>query len=312
MKRVLSTLCFLQGAILGCAAPAPTGTASYTPLGGSGYTSTKNPIVLIPGLIGFKSILGAVEYFSGIPPALEQDGAQVFVVTASQAADSIVRGDQLIPQLDALRASTGAAKFNLIGHSQGAMDARYIAAKRPDLVASVTSVSGPHKGSPVADAVLAFPLGLGTGGLQALSDFMKLVSGSPHPNDAKAALEFLRPAGAAAFAAKYPAAVPSDCGHGAKVVGGIPYWSWAGQGWITNPVDILDPTWLLLGGMGAGFDNDGLVPRCSTHLGHVIRDDYMLNHIDATNLMLGLVSPLGPSPVALFRAHANRIKNAGL
>ncbi len=28
--------------------------------------------------------------------------------------------------------------------------------------------------------------------------------------------------------------------------------------------------------------------------------------------LFGLVSPFGPDPKALFRAHANRLKNAGL
>src|SRR5439155_11056537 len=116
------------------------------------YTATANPIVLIPGLLGFKTLLGSVDYFTAIPAALEDGGARVFVVSASMAESSVVRGQQIIPQLEALRAETGATRFNLIGHSQGALDARYIAAVRPDLVASVTSVSGPHRGSPVAEA----------------------------------------------------------------------------------------------------------------------------------------------------------------
>jgi len=40
---------------------------------------------------------------------------------------------------------------NLIGHSQGGLDVRYVAAVRPDLVASVTTIGAPHQGAQVAD-----------------------------------------------------------------------------------------------------------------------------------------------------------------
>jgi triacylglycerol lipase len=48
------------------------------------------------------------------------------------------------------------------------------------------------------------------------------------------------------------------------------------------------------------------------HLGEVIRDDYLGNHIDAVNMIDGLVAPSGPDPKALFRMHANRMKSDGL
>jgi triacylglycerol lipase len=44
---------------------------------------------------------------------------------------------------------------NLIGHSHGGLDVRYVAAVRPDLVASVTSVGTPHKGADLADFLVA-------------------------------------------------------------------------------------------------------------------------------------------------------------
>jgi triacylglycerol lipase len=288
---------------MGCGGVAP-------PSGG--YTATTHPIVLIPGLLGFQSLLGAIDYFPGIVEALAQDGAQAFTVHVSQAADSIVRGEELIPQLEQIRAVTGASALNLIGHSQGALDARYVAATRPDLVASVTSVNGVNRGSPVADWALSLPIGLGPAAIQAMSDLMQLASGSSDPNDGKAALEFLRPSTVAAFNAKYPAGLPNTpCGQGNAVEAGIHFYSWAGQGWLTNPVDLLDPDWLLLG-LNVAEDNDGLVGRCTTHLGEVIRDDYLSNHFDAVNGLAGLVSPLGVDPKEVFRMHANRLKGDGL
>ena len=310
MKRLWATILF--AAWTGCAS-APVQPTDVVGSALDTYTATANPIVLIPGLLGFRTILGSVDYFTAIPEALQEGGARVFVVSASLAESSTVRGQQIIPQLDAIRAATGATRFNLIGHSQGAMDARYIAAVRPDLVASVTSVSGPHLGSQVAEAASTAPLGLGTVGLQSLADLLTLMSGSSDPNDAHAALEQVRPSGAAAFAALYPAAMPSTaCGSGAAVVGGIYYYSWGGVAAMTNPLDVLDPLWILGSTLDLAEPNDGLVGKCSTHLGQVIRDDYPANHLDETNLVFGLVSPFGPNPKTLYRTHANRLKNAGL
>ena len=58
--------------------------------------------------------------------------------------------------------------------------------------------------------------------------------------------------------------------------------------------------------------NDGLVGRCSSHLGTVIRDNYFHNHLDEVNQILGLVSIFESNPTTVFRTHANRLKNAGL
>jgi triacylglycerol lipase len=277
-----------------------------------GYTATTYPIVLIHGLFGFKQLLGTIDYFPGIAETLEEDGARVFVVAASQAADSIKRGSELIPQLEHIREVTGAPRLNLIGHSQGSQDARYIAATRPDLVASVTSIGGPHKGSPVANFFLGLPGGTGVAATQAVADLLRALSGSDNPNDAHAVLDFLRPESAAKFNALYPAAVPtSDCGEGEPVVNGIPYFSWGGVAVLTNVLDPIDP---FIGTFSQAVpgDSDGIVPRCSAHLGTVIRDDYLQNHPDEANLVLQLVSPLGTPPKAIYRAHVNRLKLAGL
>ncbi len=277
------------------------------------YTATRYPIVLLPGILGFEKLLGTVEYFPGISDALEEGGAKVFIVHGSQVSSSRVRADQIIPQLEAIVAMTGSKKVNLIAHSQGAVDARIIAAERPDLVASVTSISGPHAGAPIADRVLDGTLTpLAEPAFGALGDMMTLMAGSSDPNDVHAAMVAMSTTGMAQFNAMYPAAVPSTpCGVGAAEVGGVKYYSWGGIGSLTNPLDLLDPVWVM-GSTMAGPTNDGMIPRCSTHLGKVIRDDYSLNHIDETNMIFGLIGVFGPKPVALFRAHANRLRNEGL
>jgi len=287
--------------------PGDSSSAAY-----ASYTRTRHPIVLVPGLMGFDDLIGVVHYFEGIPAALEQGGATVFVAETAQAASATQIGAELIPQLEAFLEESGAEKLNLIGHSAGAQAARYVAAVRPDLVASVTSVGGPHQGSPIADFLASDQLGtFDEDFLEAIANMIALMSGGSYTNDVDGALSTLTTSGAAAFNAQYPAAVATGCGGGQEVVDGIPYYSWGGASALTNPADPSDLMLVALSTMIEG-PNDGLVPKCSTHLGKVIRDDYIQNHMDEVNLMFGVVSLVGPSPKTLYRQQANRLRNAGL
>ena len=279
---------------------------------------TQYPIVLAHGMAGFDELFGVYEYWFGIPDALEDKGATVFVTSVSQFNTSQERGEQLIAQIETITAITGKPKVNLIGHSHGGLDVRYVAATRPDLVASATSVGSPHKGADLAD-YLASNIEDGSFTQSVLSYFAEslgvvlgLLSGSVEPQDAIAALDQLTSTGTAAFNASYPQGVPaSACGEGAFSVNGIRYYSWGGTGVLTNALDVSD-VGLGLTSLFYSEANDGLVGRCSSHLGDVIRDNYYQNHLDEVNQVLGLVSIFTSNPKTLFKNHANRLKNAGL
>jgi triacylglycerol lipase len=115
------------------------------------------PIVFAHGFFGFESFAGIdfVTYFFGVVDRLASDG-EMFVYTpaVNPFDDSTARGEQLLAHVEAILAETGHAKVNLVGHSQGGLDARVVAHLRPDLVASVTTVATPHRGTPIADIVL--------------------------------------------------------------------------------------------------------------------------------------------------------------
>jgi triacylglycerol lipase len=285
----------------------------------SGYTQTRHPIVLVHGMLGFDSLLGVYDYWYGIPSALRSGGAKVYVGSVSAANSSTLRGEQLIRDLDHLRALYGHARFNLIGHSHGGPTIRYVASVRPDLVASVTSVGSPHKGSKVADALDAtLPPGsplrpLVAGFVDALGSFLAFLSGNSDPQYALGALASLNTAGSNAFNALHPQGVPtSSCGQGAAVVNGVRYYSIGGTSVLTNIFDASDAL-LGAGGLFFGFEaNDGLVGRCSNHLGVVLRDDYGWNHLDEVNQVLALRGLFASDPVSVLRAQANRLKSAGL
>ncbi|HET6433250.1 triacylglycerol lipase [Dyella sp.] len=283
------------------------------------YTRTRYPIVLVHGLFGFDQLFGSVDYWYGISGGLRAGGATVYVASVSQLGSDITRGNQLIEQLDNLRAVHGYSKFNLIGHSQGGLTIRYVAAVRPDLVASVTSVGTPHRGSAVADgiAVLA-PAGsvqraLAEGFATALANLISSFSGGQSSQNAMDALTQLSSSGTANFNARFPAGQPSTaCGSGAASVNGIRYFSYGGTGVLSNGFDASDA---LLGAGSLFFfggASDGLVGRCSSHWGTVIRDNYGWNHLDEVNQLFGLRGLFSADPVAVYRSQANRLKGLGL
>ncbi len=285
----------------------------------STYTSTRYPIVLVHGLFGFDSLLGVYDYWYGIGDELKAGGAKVYTASVSSANSSEVRGEQLIRDLDRLRAITGAQKFNLLGHSHGGPTIRYVASVRPDLVASATLTGAPNTGSPVADGISnTLPVGsplrsLVAGFVNAFATFIGALSGNLDPQNSLAALGSLNTNGARAFNSRHPQGMPTtSCGSGAAVVNNVRYYSMGGTSVLTNILDISDAP-LAAGALFFGFEqNDGLVGRCSSHWGTVLRDDYGWNHVDEINQFLGLRGLFASDPRAVYRAHANRLKNLGL
>lgn len=282
------------------------------------YTRTRHPVVLVHGMLGFDAI-GAVDYFYGVPSALRRSGAVVYTPALSQVNSTEVRGEQLLLQLRTLQARYGHTKFNLIGHSHGGPTIRYVASVAPELVASATSVGAPHHGSPVSDKIEQFTSANGTTGLAAavvngLATLVATLSGHPaNPQDALAVMHSLTTSGAADFNRRFPEGAPAlPCGEGAVEVKGVRYYSMGGTSVSTNLLDPSDLLFALSALLLDGQASDGLVPRCSAHWGQVLRDDYAWNHLDQVNQAFGLRGWLAADPVAVYRAHANRLKNLGL
>ncbi|HEX3475454.1 MAG TPA: triacylglycerol lipase [Kofleriaceae bacterium] len=288
------------------------------PEAASTFTQTRYPIVLAHGLTGFRQLFGVVDYFNGIPSDLQSGGARVFVTQVSAVASATERGEQLLQQIETIVATTGAGKVNLIGHSEGGLDARYVMGVRPDLIASLTTVAAPHLGADLADFLAANLAGNGFNQTvlsvfgNTLGTIIDLLTGMPSQQDAIGALQSLSSAGAAGFNRQFPAGLAATrCGATPSAVNGIQLFSWAGSSQLTNVLDLSDPA-LGLTSLVYSEANDGLVGRCSAHFGKVIRDDFRMNHLDEVNQLFGLTSVFETSPVSVFRSHANRLKNAGL
>ena len=285
----------------------------------STYTQTKYPIVLTHGLYGFDSLLG-IKYWHKVPETLRKDGTEVYLTTVSNSNAPEIRGEQLIPQIERILAISGAEKVNLFGHSHGGPTIRYVASVRPDLVASVTTIAGVNKGTPVADTISKWSEGssLFSGIISALGNALAVaidvLSGGGYDQDIMASLGSMTVEKTEIFNQNHPGGIPlSACGEGAYIDNGIRYYSWSGAKPSTNildPLDLVTVTASLF--FPAGVKNDGLVSSCSSHLGMVIRDDFRMNHLDEVNMLLGIHDIWSTDPLTVFRSHANRLKNAGL
>ncbi|MDI2590488.1 triacylglycerol lipase [Pseudomonas sp. N3-W] len=288
--------------------------------------TTQYPILLVHGLFGFDRI-GKFELFHDVKQALRSAGARVFIPHLSATHCNETRGEQLLAQIERVLEGTGADQVNLIGHSQGALAARYAAATEPQMVASVTSVSGPNHGSELADflrkALTPGRLPEQVAGKIAtlFADFISLLSGNTRlPQHAIAALNALTTEGVGAFNDKYPQGLPKNWGgKGSEQVNGVRYYSWSGiltQNILDQGLEAFDP----LHGFCRAFSeyftteagqNDGMVGRYSSHLGKVIRSDYPMDHLSSIRRTNGL-GRKGIDSTTLYVQHAERLRNAGL
>jgi triacylglycerol esterase/lipase EstA (alpha/beta hydrolase family) len=115
---------------------------------------TRYPILFFHGLAGFDSLLNVMDYFDGVEEVLVEQGyhAEFPSVAAFDTIDN--RAISWQEQMQDLVDSGVARKFNIIAHSQGGLDARYLASVlgESNRIASITTISTPHHGTVVSDA----------------------------------------------------------------------------------------------------------------------------------------------------------------
>jgi len=225
MKRALSSsvvAVFVTLMAPGCSSsvgglppPATGDTGNDVPRTGTTWPTGSNqpapqrrpyPLVLAHGFFGFRNI-GPLTYFYGVQDALSKDGREVYVTQVDPFNSSEVRGAQLKTQVEGILASSGAPKVNLICHSQGALDCRYVANQLGKRIGAVVLVGGTNRGDYVADAALGLTqssVGDALGALIALFGSVVLDPAGNPDSDFKAAIAQMSTAGATAFNAKYP------------------------------------------------------------------------------------------------------------
>jgi len=234
------------------------------------------PIVLAHGFFGFEKFAGQdfITYFYGVKQTLEDQGEIVFTPAVDPFNSSDFRGAQLAAKIEEIVAKTGYAKVNIIGHSQGGLDARVAANLRPDLVASVITVATPHGGSKVADVVLGLVSDPNAQG--AISDLFNLI-GAPlydevgNETDVMLPLQLFSKPGIEVFNKAHPDSpgvfYASFAGRTDLHIGGDPCDADVALPFVTDWADTMDTTDPLLslcegildGGFGDPYPNDGLV-----------------------------------------------------
>lgn len=134
-----------------------TGPGSVYAASHSESCDTKYPIILAHGTGGAEKILGIVDYWWGIPEALESEGAEVYVTTVNGLDGTIEKAEAFKKEFLVIQAVSGALKFNIIGHSHGALYTRYAISNLglASYVQSCTSIAGPHYGMALADMLIA-------------------------------------------------------------------------------------------------------------------------------------------------------------
>ena len=153
--------------------------------------NTKYPIVLVHGL-AMKS-LPFLHAFGRIDRILRIQGYTVFVSRVDGFGSVENNARQLKEELLQLLKETGAAKVNIIAHSKGGLDAKYMMSSlgMRERVASFTTLCTPHAGSPVASFLLRFPPGL----LRYAAFWVDLfyrVAGDRHPDSLTACRQLRR------------------------------------------------------------------------------------------------------------------------
>jgi triacylglycerol lipase len=145
-------------------------------------------IVLVHGILGFREKFG-IEYFRGVAEHFREKGHKVIAPILDPTRGIEYRGGQLRDQINAAFAKgciDPLEKTHIIAHSMGGLDSRWmLSPSNPDriqaAIRSLTTISTPHLGSPIADLIDA---------PEKLAPFGQLPFG-PHVNLLQPALDAL-------------------------------------------------------------------------------------------------------------------------
>ncbi len=115
---------------------------------------TKYPLLLVHGVFFRDSKL--LNYWGRIPAYLRRNGAEIYYGEHGSAASVETSGAELAGRIREITEQTGCGKVNLIAHSKGGLDCRaaITRAGAASLVASLTTISTPHRGCLFADYLL--------------------------------------------------------------------------------------------------------------------------------------------------------------
>ncbi|WP_010250029.1 esterase/lipase family protein [Acetivibrio cellulolyticus] len=118
---------------------------------------TKYPLIMLHG-IGFKDFK-YFNYWGRIPGELKRHGATIYYGNHEAWATIEDNGEFLKQRILEIIKTEGCEKVNIIAHSRGGLDARYMISMlgMSDHVASLTTISTPHHGAKIIDIIYKLP-----------------------------------------------------------------------------------------------------------------------------------------------------------
>lgn len=118
---------------------------------------TKYPLVLVHG-VGFRD-LKYINYWGRIPKELIRNGATIYYGNQEAWGTVEYNAKDIKNKIIDILKETGCEKVNVIAHSKGGLDSRYMISKLDmgDYVASLTMMSSPHRGCKFVDVACKIP-----------------------------------------------------------------------------------------------------------------------------------------------------------
>ena len=118
---------------------------------------TKYPVILVHGIAAKQSWI--MNAFGKIGDELEARGNDVYIADNDGFGRIATNAEQLKSFIDGVLEKTGKEKVNIIAHSKGGLDSKYMITElgMEDKVASLTTLCTPHKGSIVASWIWKLP-----------------------------------------------------------------------------------------------------------------------------------------------------------
>ncbi|MBQ8926806.1 MAG: alpha/beta fold hydrolase [Oscillospiraceae bacterium] len=152
--------------------------------------ATRYPILLLHGM-GFHDRLPIHYYWGRIPRCLRKGGARVYFGDQDGNAAIEENARDLVPVIERILQETGAEKLNIIAHSKGGLEARYLAGTlgMAPRIASLTTLSTPHNGSVTVDVLLRHFASLIRFGC-VFADLNRRILGDRHPATYRAVTQF--------------------------------------------------------------------------------------------------------------------------
>jgi triacylglycerol lipase len=117
-------------------------------------SSLKYPVILVHGIIAHDRG-GVINFWGRIPDVLIENGIKVFMGNTDSWGGYESNAEMLKETIDKVLEETNSEKVNIIAHSKGGIDSRYLIWRYDygDKVASLTTISTPHHGSEIADLI---------------------------------------------------------------------------------------------------------------------------------------------------------------